>query len=200
MSIEDRLRDALGEYRSQMSVSPDLLDRIEEQTNQRSRTPVLLSIAAAIVVTVLVASAILLSGGTDGARVASNDVNRKTFLAAADQLCVRTNEDLREINVVFGTPTALAVASQQGIELARTALRRLEDLRAPRTGRTALGNARRAALDAIVAATAAKEAADDGDVGRADRSLRDFRGAMDGIGVELAAAGAKKCGPGKGAS
>ena len=79
MNINERLRDALGEYRDQARVSPDLFDRIEARTQR----PVLLrrpavsfrtlvpAAAALLVIVTIAVTLVIRTGGPDEAQVSS---------------------------------------------------------------------------------------------------------------------------------
>ena len=73
MNIDERLRDALGEYRDQARVSPELFDRIEARTQRTvvSRRTLVPAMAALLVVITIAAALVIRTGGPDDARVSS---------------------------------------------------------------------------------------------------------------------------------
>ena len=195
MNVEDRLRDALHEYRAQVRPSPALLDRIENAApRRRDSRRRWVAVAAVAVAVALVFTVVLVDRADDrSTEIASGPRTRADVIAGADRACTDIRVALRETQVVFPTAAAYGVVATQRLAIARTTLARTEalpELPSLSSSVAAAADELRAAVDA---AQRAQGRAAAGAVTDAAAALQEFNAALARAGQHFADIGAAGC-------
>jgi hypothetical protein len=194
---EDRLRDALNTYRSQVRASPNLWSRIERSMakQRRAQRRRWVGVAAAVgAVAAVVTAVVVVNGPASGghANVATSPATIGQFVAQANQACDDFTSGGPNPEVVFSTPRAYTDAADQLTAKVRAWVYQV-DVEVP--------PAAQAAVDTLVAdaGTIAADAgrmrsyAAAGDLKGAAGSLRAADAAITDAGNALAAVGAQEC-------
>ena len=193
MTIEDRLRDALGPYRDG-DAPRELWERIEEQTQRRRwvRAPLVLAAAAVLAVLAVVGASMAQRSDTTD-QVTAGDPTREQYLVRADQLCEELGARIDDAKVVFPTATGYAVVADQVRQIAEDALAEAQATAVPpELIASAAANVDQLRL-ALAAAQQVRRAADAGDTAGAESALRAFGESMARVADHLAADGATGC-------
>ena len=195
MNVDERLHDALSAYREQVTVSPQLLGRIEARLEPRhawSSSRVLRPLAVAvIVVALLVASiAVLRSTGSGGD---SDAAAHQTTVTGADRACVAVTRALAQKRIVFETAAAYETVAAARVDIARAAAERIRRLDAPARDIAHTDSAIANFETAAGAAERARVAAQRNDLDGARGEFSRFDGAIERAQSDLAAVGAARC-------
>jgi hypothetical protein len=195
MNVDDRLYDALSAYREQVTVSPDLLGRIEARLERRPAWPnarMLRPIAiAVVVVAVLAVSVVALRSATSGG--GSDAAAHQRAITAADRTCDTLTRALADARVVFETPSAYESVAAARADIAGVAAERVRRIKASGGDREHLTAAIAYLQLAVTQAERAKAAATSGDLDRARDGFAQYDGAIERGRAELVLLGATGC-------
>jgi len=197
MNVEVRLQDALDAYRAQVTVSPDLLGRIETRVERRPAWPnprVLRPVAIALVVIAMIAVSIAVLRSTTSGDGGSAAAHQRT-VAGADRTCDALTSGIAGARIVFETPTAYASVAATRADLARAAAARLRRINASAADRSNLTSAIAHFGAAADQAERARAAAQGGDLAAARGEFDGFDGAIARARDDLVAMGATRCQP-----
>jgi hypothetical protein len=195
MNVEERLHDALSAYREQITVSPQLLGRIEARVEPRpawSSTRAFRPVAIALVVAAMIAIsvAVLRGASSNGDTEAAS---HRATVAAARGTCDDIARSLAQARIVFDTSAAYASVAGARADLAEAAADRMRRLDPTTTDRTRVTSAVANFGAAGVHAKQAQAAAERGDLDAARGEFTRFDGAIENGQLDLAELGAKQC-------
>ncbi len=194
MNVEERLQDALSAYRTHVTVSPQLLARIEARIEPRHawwNPRVVRQLAVAIVVVVLLATsiAVLQRAGSGGSDAASH----QTTVTGADRTCIAVARALAEKRIVFETAAAYESVAAARVDIANAAADRVRRLGPPARDLAHVDSAIANFESAADAADRARVAARRGDLDAARDEFTRFDGAIERAQIDLATIGAARC-------
>ena len=195
MNVEERLHDALSAYRAQVTVSPQLLARIEARIEPRHawwNPRVVRQLAIAIVVVALLAAsiAVLQRAGSDGG---SDAASHQTTVTGADRTCIAVTRALAQKRIVFETAAAYESVAAARVDIANAAADRARRLEPPARDLAHVDSAIANFEAAAGAAERAGAAAQQGDLGAARGEFTRFDSATERAQSDLAALGAARC-------
>ena len=195
MNVEERLHDALSAYREQVTVSPQLLGRIEAQleprrawTSPRAFRPV--AIALVVVAVIAISVAVLRSTGSDGN---SDAASHQTTVTGADRACVAIARALADKRIVFQTAAAYESVAAARVDIADSAADRIRRLDPPDRDLAHADSAIAHLEAAATSADRARLAAQRDDLDAARDEFTRFDDSIARARFDLAALGATRC-------
>ncbi|MGI8806957.1 MAG: hypothetical protein ACR2KK_03780 [Acidimicrobiales bacterium] len=192
--IERRLADLRVATRGHLRPSPDLLRRIESSVEPRMAwrwIPAIALVAASIAILAIV----VLPRAQEDVDVASRPPTRAEYVQAMNQRCEEYLAETEQVQVVFPTPEAYALAAENRIAAVTRSLDRIRFVGAPPGAPDLLNQVTREAESAQASAETARAAAQAGDTASAAISLADAESAVNRVGGFLAGYGAERCRP-----
>jgi hypothetical protein len=196
MKLEERLHDALSAYRDQITVSPDLLGRIETRVERRrtwSSPQGFRPLAIAMVVVAILALSIAVLRSTGGDHGASEAAAHRATVDGADRTCLELDRALGAAQIVFETPAAYESVSAARADIAHAAADRIRRTEATARDRTRVVAAIADFEAAAHAADRARAAAARGDLAGARGEFEQFDRGISSGRTELGALGAERC-------